>query len=133
MKKTGNNKPILKRLVKGFEDEEEFERFLLENKDYVFGLMARDRMWDRQKYLCDSTLLVCSVRYAVGRKTGIVRYVVDWIVDEWERMEGDVRADIVREILDHEKHYGDIGAPWDREQWYRIVNKDILGYLDETV
>jgi hypothetical protein len=133
MKKTGKDKTIHRRLAKGFADEGQFERFLLENKGYVLDLMAGDRMWDRQKYICDSTLLVCSVRYAVGRKTGIVRYVVDWIVDEWERVEGDVRADIVREILDYEKHYGNIGSSWDREQWYRIVNKDILGYLNETV
>lgn len=133
MKKTGKDKSIFKILAKGFADEEEFEAFLSENRDYVFGLMTKGRMWDKQKYICDSTLLVCSVRYAVGRKTGIVRYVVDWIVDEWDCIDGEVRAEIVREILDYEKHYGNIGAPWDREQWYRIVNKDICGFLDETV
>lgn len=124
---------MYRRLAKGFADEGDFETFLLENKGYVLDLMTRDRMWEKQKYVCDATLLICSVRYAVGRKTGIVRYVVDWIVDEWDRIEGEVKADIVKEILEYEKHYGNIGAPWDREQWYRIVNKDILGFLDETV
>lgn len=120
--------------MSGFESENEFKLFLLDNKDYVLDLMVKDRFFpDRQRYICDSRLLICSVRYAVGRKTGIVRYVVDWIVDEWERIDGEVRADIVKEILDYEKHYGTIGAIWDREQWYRIVNKDIYGYLDETV
>ena len=42
-------------------------------------------------------------------------------------------SDIVKEILDYEKHYSSLGMVWDREQWYRIVNKDICGYLDETV
>jgi hypothetical protein len=133
MKKTVKDKSIPKRLAEGFTDEKEFEAFLLDNKDYVLGLMAKSHYLGRQKYICDSTLLVCSVRYAVGRKTGIVRYVVDWIVDEWDSIDGEVRADIVREILDYERHYGNIGANWDREQWYRIVNKDIYGFLDETV
>ena len=133
MKKTGKDKSIQRRLAKGFADESQFERFLLENKDYALGLMTGGRMWGRQKYICDDRLLICSVRYAIGRKTGIVRYVVDWVVDEWDSIEGEVRAEIVKEILDHEKNYGNIGAPWDREQWYRIVNKDICGFLDETV
>lgn len=133
MKKTRSEKSIYKRLAKGFADEDEFEGFLIENKSYILDLMTKGRMWDKQKYICDSTLLICSVRYAVGRKTGIVRYVVDWVIDEWDRLEGEVRADIVKEILDYEKHYSSLGMVWDREQWYRIVNKDICGYLDETV
>lgn len=123
----------LNRLIKGFKNEGEFERFLLKNKDYVLGLMVKEKMWDKQKYICDSTMLICSVRYAIGRKTGIVSRVVEWIIDEWDQMENEVKTDIIHEILRFEQQHGDLGREYDREMWYKIVNKQTYGFNNEMI
>lgn len=118
---------------KGFDDEESFQRFLGKNTDYVLGLMAEKKGLDGPLFICDSTFLVCTVRYAVGRKTYIVDKVVKWVLDEWERLDEMDRSKIVNEIINFENSFGNLGGIWEKEKWYQIVNRSIYGFLNETL
>lgn len=118
---------------KGFDDEGAFRIFLEKNPDYVLGLMAEKKGLIGPLFICDSIFLVCTVRYAVGRKTYIVDRVVKWVLDEWERLDEIDRSKIVNEIINFENSFGNLGGIWEREKWYQIVNRSIYGFLNETL
>jgi hypothetical protein len=133
LKKTKPDRKILETLGKGFSDEETFHKFLKKNSDYVLGLLVREKGFDGRLFVCDSTFLLCTVRYAIGRKTYIVSRVVDWILDEWDRLDEMDRTKIVNEIISFEKSFGNLGNVWEKEKWYLIVNRSIYGFLNETL
>lgn len=131
MKKIKEQTTIQKELSKGFSNENQFKSFLINNIDYVLELMTEEKSKKGQKFIYDSTFLICSIRYAIGRKNQLSNHVVNCIIKEWDRLEESVKSDVVKEIVEFERYYGDFEM-WDREEWYRIVNKRMCGLLDET-
>lgn len=115
----------------GFKDEESFKKYLVKNKAYILDLIIDTETWTKKKYICDSNILICAMKYALGRKTGIVHKVVDWILEEWDSMDVDIKSEIIEEIISFECNYPILGIDWQREQWYRIINKGVCGYIDE--
>jgi len=120
-----------KKFPKTFEDENSFKKYIKNNKNYVLNMFCEGILWSDEKYVCDSNILIFAVRYAIGRKTGAVTKIVEWILKEWNNLTKEDRTDIIKEILEYEKHYGNLGMDWQRELWYRIVNKEIFGWIDE--
>ena len=122
-----------KKFPKTFETEDDFKKYLKDNKDYILNILSDDVFYYKdERFICDSTMIIFCVRYAVGRKTGAVNTVVDWILKEWERINPNDQTVIVKEIIEFEKNYGNLGFEWNREQWYRIINKNLFGLIDET-
>lgn len=121
-----------KKFPKKFKSENDFKKYLKNNKDYILDIFTEDTFfYGNEKFICDSTMIIFCVRYAVGRKTGAVTRVVDWILKEWDRINPDDQSAIVKEIIEFEKNYGNLGFEWNREQWYRIINKNLFGLIDE--
>jgi hypothetical protein len=117
---------------KTFSTEKEFKNYLKSNKDYVLNVLSDNQfLWKEDRYVCDSNILIFALRYALGRKTGAVQRIVDWVLEEWDRITPDDREFIVKEIIEFERHYGNLGFEWQRELWYRIVNKHLFGFIDE--
>lgn len=115
-----------------FKTENSFKKYLKSNKDYVLEVLSENQfLWKDERYVCDSTILIFALRYAIGRKTGAVHRLVEWILEEWERISVEERDFIVKEITEFEKNYGNLGYEWQRELWYRIVNKHLFGIIDE--
>lgn len=119
---------------KGFKDEQEFKRYLLKNKSYVLDLMVDSVTWGEKKFICDEKILMCAINNALGKKTGTVLKIVDWVLDYWDEMDDDLKTEIIRGIIEFECNYHPlIGNDWKREEWYRIVNKGVYGFIDEIM
>lgn len=117
---------------KNIESEESLKKYLKNNKEYVLKVLSENQyLWKDERFVCDSTILMFAMRYALGRKTGAVDRLVNWILEEWDRISTEDRIFMVKEIIEYEKHYGNLGFEWNREQWYRIVNKHLYGLIDE--
>lgn len=115
-----------------FKTENSFKKYLNSNKDYILELLSDNQyLWKDERFVCDSTILIFALRYAIGRKTGAVHRLVDWILEEWHRISFQERDFIVKEIIEFEKNYGNLGYEWQRELWYKIVNKHLFGLIDE--
>lgn len=117
---------------KNFSSEKSFKNFIKSNRNYILTILSENQfLWNEERYVCDSTILIFAVRYAIGRKTGAVTRLVDWILEEWERISNEEREFIVKEILEYERLYGNLGQEWNRELWYRIINKQLFGLIEE--
>lgn len=117
---------------KNFSSEKSFKNFIKSNRNYILTILSENQfLWNEERYVCDSTILIFAVRYAIGRKTGAVTRLVDWILEEWERISYEEREVIVKEILEYERLYGNLGQEWNRELWYRIINKQLFGLIEE--
>ena len=117
---------------KTFSNEKEFRNYLKNNKDYVLNVLSDNQfLWNEERFVCDSNILIFALRYALGRKTSAVQRMVEWILEEWNRITPNDRDFIVKEIVEFENNYGSLGYDWQRELWYRIVNKHLIGFIDE--
>lgn len=118
---------------KGFKTEKSFRKFLISNQQKVLEMMSEGRGLSGKRHVCDSSLIVFSVRYAIGRKTNAVSKVVQFVLDNWEKLEDREKELIVKEILSYEENYKDLGELFDRENWYRIINRNIYTLIKETI
>jgi hypothetical protein len=79
-------------------------------------------------YLVDSFVITAAFRYALGRKTAMVKHIVDMILDNWHlHTENDKKA-MVKEIFQYKNNYGKIGSNIDEDQWNRIVERQLEDY-----
>jgi hypothetical protein len=79
-------------------------------------------------YLVDGLVITAAFRYALGRKTAMVKHIVDMILDNWHlHTEADKKA-MVKEIFEYKKHHGKIGHSIDEEEWMRIVERQLEDY-----
>ena len=70
-----------------------------------------------------SIILFCAFRYALGRSTYVVGYVVQAIHAFWPHMSESDKSLYVQEILEYEQTYGRIGMDMDKKEWYTIVDR----------
>jgi hypothetical protein len=79
-------------------------------------------------YLVDSLIITAAFRYALGRKTGMVKHVVDMILDNWHLHTDEDKKAMVKEIFQYKQHYQTVGHQMDEGQWMRIVNRQLEDY-----
>ena len=79
----------------------------------------------------DALVLLAAFRYALGRQTYIVDYVVDFIVNNWDELEASDRNLIIKEILDA-KDKGHIGQDCDWKSWQRVLGAGVALRNDEV-
>lgn len=67
------------------------------------------------------TLLVCSVRYSIGRKSYMPSIVADNVRRHWRDLENGarqaIRQDVADAIRDHEAGYRSLGWDCDQKTW----------------
>jgi hypothetical protein len=66
-------------------------------------------------------ILKCAFRYALGRKTYIVKTVVDELLANWDNFEIWDKKQLKDEIVDYEERVGNLGDDIDTIQWYRVI------------
>jgi hypothetical protein len=66
-------------------------------------------------------LLVCSFRYALGRRTGIVLSVVEYLTEDWDGLKEWQQKQIKDDIL-HAIEHGCAGDDCDIDNWKQILN-----------
>jgi len=71
----------------------------------------------------ENILLVCAFRYALGRRTYVVGVVAGEIHRNWTRLRDSDRDLIVREILEYQARYGNLGHACDEQEWMSIVER----------
>jgi hypothetical protein len=69
-------------------------------------------------------LIMMAFRYALGRRTYVVSYIVGIILDNWDQFDDSRKKQFKSEILEHERLYDNLGHDCDKQQWYKIVNKE---------
>ena len=79
----------------------------------------------------DALVLIAAFRYALGRRTYIVEYVVDFIVNNWDELETSDRNLIIKEILDA-KDKGHVGHDCDWKSWQRVLGAGVALRNDEV-
>jgi hypothetical protein len=68
-------------------------------------------------------ILFCAFRYALGRATYVVDYVVQSIHMAWNNLSDADKQLYVKEILEHKDKFGSIGMDMDTKQWLTIVDR----------
>jgi hypothetical protein len=75
-------------------------------------------------------MVTAAFRYCLGRKTYIVGYCCDWLIEQWDNFGDQTRALIRNELEDafwqdkkdreDNKDYYELGHDCDREDWERV-------------
>ena len=68
-------------------------------------------------------LLMMAFRYALGRKTYVVQFIVGEILDNWDNFSKERQEQFKKEILEHAELYGNLGHDMDEREWYKILKK----------
>ena len=70
------------------------------------------------------TILLCAVRYAIGRQTYMPSMVIDYITPLLPYLSEDVLKLIANEIIEHEAYEGGLGdEKIDRPYWEQFLRK----------
>ena len=70
------------------------------------------------------TILLCAVRYAIGRRTYIPSLVIDYITPLLPYLSEDVLKLIADEIIEHDTYEGSLGDEMiDRPYWKQFLRK----------
>lgn len=70
------------------------------------------------------TILLCAVRYAIGRRTYIPSLVIDYITPLLPYLSEDVLKLIANEIIEHDTYEGGLGdEKIDRPYWLAFYGK----------
>ena len=70
------------------------------------------------------TILLCAVRYAIGRQTYIPSLVIDYITPLLSYLSDDILRLIANEIIEHDTYEGGLGDEMiDRPYWEQFLRK----------
>ena len=70
------------------------------------------------------TILICAVRYAIGRRTYIPSLVIDYITPLLPYLSGNTLKLIANEITEHDTYEGGLGdEKIDRPYWEQFLRK----------
>ena len=79
------------------------------------------------------TILLCAVRYAIGRRTYIPSLVIDYITPLLPYLSEDVLKLIANEITEHDTYEGSLGdEKIDRPYWEQFLRKIRLEMEDRN-
>lgn len=77
-----------------------------------------------QPYGRGQLMVICAVRYCLGRRTYIVSDCAEWLVPLWPSLEANTRAVIQRDVEEAfhraQSWQGSLGDPCDVEQWMQV-------------
>lgn len=68
-------------------------------------------------------LLMMAFRYALGRRTYVVSFIVKEILDNWGVFSDSRKAQFKKEINEHLELYGNLGDDIDVSEWNKILKK----------
>lgn len=71
----------------------------------------------------DPVILFCAFRYALGRRTYVVSAVCQQIHRCWETLCDTERELFVKEILEYQNRFGNLGHECDAREWLSIVDR----------
>jgi len=89
----------------------------------------------RNKVEVPTVIIMYAFRYALGRKTGAPSTITAAIRRNIVHFKPWELAQIVREIVEYEEFYGDLGDDCDQEVWYdliKLINIHLELEEDET-
>ena len=66
-------------------------------------------------------ILLCAFRYALGRKSYVVSYIVEEIINNWEYFHRSKKLQFKQEIKDYKELYGNLGMNCDEAEWNKIL------------
>ncbi len=67
----------------------------------------------------EQTIWICSLRYALGRRTYITGVVADFIIDKLDELTPKTKSVMIRDI----ESCDDYGDDCDKESWINLLNK----------
>lgn len=70
----------------------------------------------------DTDIIFYAFRYALGRHTGAVGQVVDYIIKNWKDIPEKDKVQMKEEILNFNPIWGEFSQ---KEEWAKILNKRI--------
>jgi hypothetical protein len=76
----------------------------------------------RNKIEVPTVILMYAFRYALGRKTGAPSTISTEISRNIAQFKPWELKQIVKEILEHEEYFGDLGDDCDKEEWRNLIN-----------
>lgn len=75
-------------------------------------------------------MVICAVRYCIGRMTYVVSDCADWLIKIWPDLDNNVKNTIINDIESafvsdnfdraNGKKYKELGHDCDRAQWERV-------------
>lgn len=68
-------------------------------------------------------MLMMAFRYALGRQTYVVHFIVENILDNWDVFSDARKRQFKREINEHKEIFGNLGHDMDEAEWNKILNK----------
>lgn len=72
----------------------------------------------------ETDLLVCSFRYALGRRTGMVSTIADYLKEDWNKLNGWQQKQIQSDIS-HSIEHGLAGDDCDIVTWKEILKLEV--------
>jgi len=76
------------------------------------------------KFSDDKLVLMCAFRYALGRRTYIVSFIVNEIISNWDELPTYMQQTIHKEINEAIK-YDTIGDKCDLQSWRTVLTLNI--------
>ena len=58
----------------------------------------------KHKFNCDlngGIMVMCALRYALGRHSYVPGAVMDWVTDHWDNLDSNTKTIIVRDVFEH--------------------------------
>ena len=114
-----------KKLIKELSKNSVFEKITNAEGKNVFEIIeAQPQVGGVEINKDFETILLCSVRYAIGRKSYIPSLVIDYITPLLPYLSEDVLKLIVNEIIEHYTYEGALGDEMiDRPYWEQFLRK----------
>lgn len=74
--------------------------------------------------MIDESMLICAVRYCLGRSTYVVGEADGWVRTAWPCLSAATRRTLIRDVSDHLER--DQGMTCDRATW-----RDLLSWMTD--
>ena len=114
-----------KKLIKELSKNSVFEKITNAEGKNVFEIIEAQPQVSGIEINKDfETILLCAVRYAIGRRTYIPSRVIDYITPLLPYLSEDVLKLIANEIIEHDTYEGSLGdEKIDRPYWEQFLRK----------
>lgn len=94
------------------------------NRDWIIRIREQPQVGSVEIDKDFETILLCAVRYAIGRKTYIPSLVIDYIIPLLPYLSEDVLKLIANEITEHDTYDGGLGdEKIDKPYWEQFLRK----------
>ena len=114
-----------KKLIKELSKNSVFEKITNAEGKNIFEIIeAQPKVGDVEINKDFETILLCAVRYAIGRQTYMPSLVIDYITPLLPYLSEDVLKLIANEIIEHDTYEGSLGDEMiDRPYWKQFLRE----------